>query len=128
VCVFNYLADCYGTYTSSAIAAQSFTRNILATGKFCVLPLLTAEILLKDFIGKHFRSLQRKVRMQRDSQSHVEITYEWAPTVYQALTYPWASSLLGFLAAILALVPFLLLKFGPELRDRSPFARQSLLD
>jgi hypothetical protein len=28
--VFNYLADAYGTYASSALAGQSFLRNMIA--------------------------------------------------------------------------------------------------
>lgn len=31
ISIFNYLGDCYAQYSSSAIAAQSFFRNILAT-------------------------------------------------------------------------------------------------
>jgi len=41
--VFNYLADTYGIYASSAIAAQSFTRNIFAA---CV-PLATDRMFNK---------------------------------------------------------------------------------
>ncbi|KAJ7147629.1 MFS polyamine transporter [Mycena crocata] len=32
VSVFSYLTDCYGPYASSALAAQSFLRNLTATG------------------------------------------------------------------------------------------------
>ncbi|KAJ7151245.1 MFS general substrate transporter [Mycena filopes] len=35
--VFNYLADCYGTYASSALAGQSLLRNLMGT----VFPLFT---------------------------------------------------------------------------------------
>lgn len=38
--VFNYLADCYGPYASSAIAAQSFCRNLMG-GAF---PLFTEQV------------------------------------------------------------------------------------
>ncbi|UZJ53581.1 hypothetical protein CBS101457_002901 [Exobasidium rhododendri] len=82
VSVFTYLSECYGEYTSSAIAAQSFLRNVLATA----FPLFAAQM-------------------------------------YQTLTYPWASSLLGFLAGLLAVVPFALKRYGPTLRARSPYAR-----
>jgi hypothetical protein len=37
---FNYLADVYGPYASSALAAQSFCRNVAAG----VLPLLTSAL------------------------------------------------------------------------------------
>ncbi|KXN87633.1 Polyamine transporter 4 [Leucoagaricus sp. SymC.cos] len=38
--VFSYLADCYGPYASSALAAQSLFRNILGT----VFPLFTQQM------------------------------------------------------------------------------------
>lgn len=50
-----------------------------------------------------------------------------SPTVYRKLTYRWASTLLGFLAAALALFPFLLVRYGAALRDRSPFATKQIL-
>ncbi|PWN31564.1 MFS general substrate transporter [Meira miltonrushii] len=81
ICIFDYLADCYGSYTSSATAAQSFLRNILATA-FALI----------------------------------------AKRMYDTLSFPWASSLLGFCALILAFAPFLLLWKGRFLRERSPFA------
>jgi hypothetical protein len=87
VSIFNYLSECYGEYTASAIAAQGFLRNILATA----FPLFARQM-------------------------------------YEGMTYPWASSLLGFVAAILALAPFLLIRYGPELRSRSPFASKNIDD
>ncbi|CEH19140.1 Synaptic vesicle transporter SVOP and related transporters (major facilitator superfamily) [Ceraceosorus bombacis] len=84
-CIFSYFSDCYGAYSSSAIAAQSFLRNILATA----FPLI-------------------------------------AERMYEQLTYPWASSLLGFVALALALVPFLLMWKGQALRKRSPFAQSEI--
>lgn len=47
--------------------------------------------------------------------------------MYQKLTYRWASTLLGFVAAALALFPFLLVRYGATLRDRSPFATKQIL-
>lgn len=45
--VFNYLADSYHRYASSALAAQSFSRNMLA-GAF---PLYVA---LRSYLHLHF--------------------------------------------------------------------------
>lgn len=79
--VFNYLADCYHRYASSALAGQSFCRNILAA----IFPLIT------------------KIMFQR-------------------LGYPGASSLLGGISAVLTLVPWVLLFYGPKIRARSKIA------
>ena len=81
--VFNYLADCYHVYASSALAAQSFCRNMLA-GAF---PLFT-------------------------------------PQMFRAMTFQGAGSLLGGLAAILTIVPWVLVFFGPKIRARSKIASQ----
>ncbi|KAI9662644.1 MAG: hypothetical protein M1831_002687 [Alyxoria varia] len=80
---FNYLADSYGPYASSAIAAQSFCRNLMG-GAF---PLFTEQMFVKLGIGG-------------------------------------ASSLLGGIAAVLTLVPWVLAWKGPRIRARSKFARE----
>ncbi|EXJ71109.1 uncharacterized protein A1O5_06102 [Cladophialophora psammophila CBS 110553] len=81
--VFNYLADVYHRYASSALAAQSFMRNIFAA----VFPLFTNQM-------------------------------------FNNLDYPPAASLLGGIAALLTLVPWVLLFNGEKIRARSKIARQ----
>jgi MFS family permease len=81
--VFNYLADCYGQYASSALAAQSFCRNMLA-GAF---PLITRPM-------------------------------------FNTLTFQGAGSLLGGIAALLTLIPWVLIIAGPKIRARSKFASE----
>lgn len=46
--------------------------------------------------------------------------------MYEGLGYPWASSLLGFLAAVVSVLPFLLYIYGPKLRSRSPFCIEQI--
>ncbi|KAF2454335.1 major facilitator superfamily domain-containing protein [Lineolata rhizophorae] len=81
--VFNYLADTYHRYASSALAAQSFCRNILGG----VFPLITTQM-------------------------------------YRGLTFGGASSLLGGIAILLTLVPWILVFYGPRIRARSKFASE----
>ena len=81
--VFNYLADTYHRYASSALAAQSFCRNMLG-GAF---PVITV-------------------------------------TMFRHLTYQGASSLLGGIGALLTLVPWVLVFYGPRIRARSKFASE----
>ena len=80
---FNYLADTYHRYASSALAAQSFCRNILGG----VFPLVTA-------------------------------------TMFNNLTFQGASSLLGGIGALLTIVPWVLVFYGPRIRARSRFAAE----
>lgn len=81
--VFNYLADTYHRYASSALAAQSFCRNILGG----IFPLITTQM-------------------------------------YNKLTFGGASSLLGGIATLLTLVPWILVFYGPRIRARSKFASE----
>lgn len=81
--VFNYLADTYHKYASSALAAQSFCRNLLA-GAF---PLFT-------------------------------------PQMFNAMTFQGAGSFLGGFGAILTIVPWILVFYGPKIRARSKLASE----
>ena len=81
--VFNYLADVYHRYASSALAAQSFSRNMLGG----IFPLFTSQM-------------------------------------FRAMTFQGASSLLGGIGALLTIVPWVLLFYGPRIRARSKFASE----
>ena len=80
---FNYFADVYHRYASSAIAAQSFCRNMLGG----VFPLVTAAM-------------------------------------FNNLTFQGAASLLGGIGALLTIVPWVLVFYGPKIRARSKFASE----
>lgn len=81
--VFNFLADSYLALASSALAGQSFLRNICGGG----FPFFTTQM-------------------------------------YENLTPHYASTLFGCLAAILAVVPFVAFRWGPQIRARSPMSRK----
>ncbi|KAL6716519.1 hypothetical protein ACLMJK_006086 [Lecanora helva] len=83
--VFNYLADTYHRYASSALAAQSFCRNMLGG----VFPLVTSAM-------------------------------------FHRMTFAGASSFLGGVGALLTIVPWVLVFFGPKIRARSKFASVSI--
>ncbi|KAI1111053.1 major facilitator superfamily domain-containing protein [Nemania sp. NC0429] len=78
---FNYLADIYQAYASSALAAQSFCRNILGG----VFPLITAMLFTNLGEGA-------------------------------------AGGVLGAIATVLAVVPWVLVFFGETIRRRSKYA------
>ena len=81
--VFNYLADVYHRYASSALACQSFCRNILGG----VFPL-------------------------------------FSQIMFRRLGFPAASSLLGGVAALLTVVPWVLVFKGAKIRARSKVASE----
>lgn len=81
--VFNYLADSYNQYASSALAAQSMCRNLLAG----VFPLFTKPM-------------------------------------FEDLGFGPAGSLLGGIAVLLCLVPWILCFYGRAIRERSALIRE----
>ncbi|KAI4138066.1 MAG: hypothetical protein L6R39_006983 [Caloplaca ligustica] len=81
--VFLYLADTYHRYASSALAAQSFCRNMLGG----IFPLVANQM-------------------------------------FTAMTYQGASSFLGGFGAVLTVVPWVLVFYGPKIRARSKFASE----
>ncbi|PGH12497.1 hypothetical protein AJ79_04241 [Helicocarpus griseus UAMH5409] len=85
--VFNYLADVYHRYASSALAAQSCCRNLLGG----VFPLVVRAMFVN-------------------------------------LGYPGASSLLGGIASLLTIVPWVLVFFGPKIRARSKIASEIMTE
>ncbi|KAH6648792.1 MFS multidrug transporter-like protein [Truncatella angustata] len=48
--------------------------------------------------------------------------------LFQTLGYQWGASLLAFLSIALIPIPFVLARFGPTLRRKSPWARQHMDD
>ncbi|KAH8647381.1 major facilitator superfamily domain-containing protein [Xylariales sp. PMI_506] len=47
-----------------------------------------------------------------------------AKPMYTSLGVPWACSLLGFLTLIMALIPFIFIRYGKTLRAKSPFCQK----
>ena len=50
------------------------------------------------------------------------------PALYKNLTYPWASTLLGFIGLVLSVVPAILLSKGEAIRAKSPFMLDATFD
>jgi hypothetical protein len=42
--------------------------------------------------------------------------------MYDKLTFPWASTLVGFIALAFSVIPWLLIRYGDNLRKRSSIA------
>jgi hypothetical protein len=82
ITAFTYLSECYGAYASSALAAQSFLRNMLA-GLFSFT----------------------------------------TTAMFDGMTVRWALVMMGAIATILALVPFVAFFYGPAIRARSKYSR-----
>ena len=51
-----------------------------------------------------------------------------ASAMYTNLGFQWASSLLAFVSLALVATPFAVLKWGKEIRSRSPFMKEAIID
>lgn len=51
-----------------------------------------------------------------------------ASAMYTDLGFQWASTLLGFVSLVLVATPFLVIKWGKEIRSRSPFMKEAIID
>ena len=95
-----YLVDTYGPLNgASALAANGLLRY----GLSAVFPLFTVQstfVTPRDsWEGQHANSC----------------------AVYNTLTIPWASSLLAFLSILMLPIPFVLFKYGPQIRKKSRY-------
>lgn len=106
--VFNYLADSYHRYASSALAAQSFCRNMLA-GAFPLYvtpdnhPIMLLFVLQLICCLLHFRFTRQ---------------------MFRKMTYQGAGGFMGGVGLLLTAVPWVLLLFGPKIRAKSKLARE----
>lgn len=51
-----------------------------------------------------------------------------SPALFEHLGFGWAGTLLGFIGVALSIVPVVLVLKGPEIRQRSPFMKESTFD
>eukprot|EP01119_Soliformovum_irregulare_P000347 TRINITY_DN1023_c1_g2_i2.p1 TRINITY_DN1023_c1_g2~~TRINITY_DN1023_c1_g2_i2.p1 ORF type:complete len:122 (-),score=28.36 TRINITY_DN1023_c1_g2_i2:25-390(-) len=52
----------------------------------------------------------------------------FSTTIFENLGFQWGSSVLGFIALVLSIIPFGLIYYGPTIRAKSKFAKQSCVD
>ncbi|KAJ7722401.1 MFS general substrate transporter [Mycena metata] len=108
--VFTYLADCYGTYASSALAGQSLLRaSHLTHAALTYIYMLTPPTPNPN---------------QPTHPGNLAGTAFplFTSAMYTRLGYHWASSLFGFIAVAMIPIPYVLLLLGPTLRAKSRFA------
>ncbi|CAG1982132.1 unnamed protein product [Fusarium graminearum] len=76
----NYLGDCYGVYSASAMAIGSCLRNLAAAG-LCLA----------------------------------------AAPMYTALNVGWATTILGIVSVFMCVIPFVFIRYGEYIREKSVF-------
>jgi hypothetical protein len=106
--VFNYLADSYTIYSSSALAAQSFMRNVFGAG----FPLFSIQMNNK-------------------------LGFDWSMSLLGIAILRLVSDS-GFIGLALSVTPYVLMFYGPQIRyipihtgtdpdrDRSRFSKKVL--
>ncbi|EEB99472.1 hypothetical protein MPER_00844 [Moniliophthora perniciosa FA553] len=91
--LFNYIIDTYLMFAASALAANTVVRSLFGAA----FPLVGHSAKLMG-------------------------TQLFARQMYAALGPRWASSLLGFIALAMTPIPFIFIKFGSRLREKSKYA------
>ena len=105
LCVFTsaalYLVDVYGPLNgASALAANGLIRYIVGAA----FPLFTVQSTFCIF------------------EAHAKgVVADSALLVYNRLGIAWATSLLGFLSLTMLPIPWVLFRFGPQIREKSHF-------
>lgn len=89
----NYLADAYEIYAASAMAATSMCRSMLGSAFPLFAPQSMLPLLCPSIVGA--------------SETNIRLL-----VVYKELTIPWASSLLGFAAVAMTIIPYLFIRNG----------------
>ena len=105
LCVFTsaalYLVDVYGPLNgASALAANGLVRYI-AGAAFPLFTVQSESCIFEDFL--------------KDQHADSVVS------VYGRLGIAWATSLLGFLSLTMLPIPWILFKFGPQIRKKSNF-------
>lgn len=81
---------------------------------------------LVDAYSKYAASTLGAVSLVEDS--FVAFLPPAASSMYRALVFQWASSLLAFLSLALVATPFLVLGMDKEIRSCSPFMKEAIID
>lgn len=98
-----YLTDCYAHYSASALAANTMLRSLVNNS------------------NKNNPAWQQLTSSQFGAAFAL-----FATQLYDGLGAAWATSLLGFVALALAPVPWVFYKWGPWLRERSQFHKDTV--
>lgn len=94
----SYIIDCYGFYSNSAIAVNTFIRSIAGAAFVSTFCCLTLDIGADRIPQPLF-----------------------AHDMYKSLGVAWATSLLGFLCVVFVPVPVLFYYYGAKIRAKSRF-------
>ena len=86
----------------------------------CLLCKVSCFFILLKVISSSVQARHSIVHIKTRSSCAL-LTINSMAAVYNALGIPWASSLLGFIAAALMPVPWVLFKWGPQIRSRSHY-------
>ncbi|KAH3913841.1 hypothetical protein HBI56_057150 [Parastagonospora nodorum] len=105
--VFTFLVEAYPLYAASALAANSFARSYFAAA----FPLVSNHPVRDEHHG-----MSKMFLVVSESQALFGVQ------LYNNLGYQWASTLLGFIALVMAPFPIFFFLQGKRLRGRSRYA------
>ncbi|KAK9315179.1 MFS general substrate transporter [Lipomyces starkeyi] len=116
----------YGWTSYSAIHWMAPTVGLAMVGFGTTAVVVSIANYLVDAYSKYAASALGAVGLVENTS--IAFLPLAATAMYTDLGFQWASSLLAFVSLALVATPFVVLKWGKEIRSRSPFMKEAIID
>ena len=116
----------YGWTSYSAIHWMAPTVGLTMVGFGTTAVVVSIANYLIDAYSKYAASALGAVGLVENAS--IAFLPLAATAMYTDLGFQWASSLLAFVSLALVATPFAVLKWGKEIRSRSPFMKEAIID
>ncbi|KAK9488482.1 MFS general substrate transporter [Lipomyces starkeyi] len=116
----------YGWTSYSAIHWMAPTVGLAMVGFGTTAVVVSIANYLIDAYSKYAASALGAVGLVENTS--IAFLPLAATAMYTDLGFQWASSLLAFVSLALVATPFVVLKWGKEIRSRSPFMKEAIID
>ncbi len=116
----------YGWTSYSAIHWMAPTVGLAMVGFGTTAVVVSIANYLIDAYSKYAASALGAVGLVENAS--IAFLPLAATAMYTNLGFQWASSLLAFMSLVLVATPFAVLKWGKEIRSRSPFMKEAIID
>jgi MFS family permease len=109
------------SYSSVPWIVPSVALAFVGFGMFCSIAAVTTYVV--DAYAKYAASAVAGIAfLENTMAAFLPLATQ---SMYRTLGFQWASSLLGFIALVLSVIPLVLLRYGRSIRAKSPFMKDA---